>query len=325
MTQPQPPMDHAVPQDPWVGKFLSHLTVDRGASAYTQRNYRQALLEFTAWHSSERNQAVDWSKATRDDFRAYLRFLGKRSLSRAAIQLRFCALRALYRFLNAQGKVGASPIKNLSLPKKEKRLPKFLTEPQIQQLIEASARLAVPNEQAKESKSSRAEAVNQLRDAAALETIYSSGLRISELCGLRARDIEWSEMVLRVRGKGRKERLTPIGRAALEAISAYWSRLSRPPAGDSPVFFSSPNRLSAVQPRILQLRLKKYLVQAGLDPQLTPHKLRHSFATHLLNAGADLRSVQELLGHQHLSTTQVYTHLTTDRLKKAYDAAHPRA
>jgi len=325
MTQPQPALDRPAPEDPWVAKFLAHLSVDRGASAYTRRNYRQALLEFASWHKAERNQPPDWSNATRDDFRAYLRFLGKRNLSRAAIQLRFCALRSFYRFLNIQGRVGTSPIKNLSLPRKEQRLPKFLTRPQINQLIEAPAAIAMPGPATSESNARRSEAVNLLRDTAALETIYSSGLRISELCGLRARDIEWSEMMLRVRGKGRKERLTPIGRAALDAISAYWSRLPRPPVGDSPVFFSSPNRLSAVQPRILQLRLKKYLIQAGLDPQLTPHKLRHSFATHLLDAGADLRSVQELLGHQHLSTTQVYTHLTTDRLKKAYDAAHPRA
>lgn len=325
MTRSRPPLERPAPEDPWVAKFLSHLAVDRGASAYTRRNYRQALLEFTSWHQAERDQPPDWSNAARDDFRAYLRFLGKRNLSRAAIQLRFCALRSLYRFLNTQCGVGASPINNLSLPKKEMRLAKFLTKPQITQLIEAPYALSESGTAAKETSFRGVEAVNRVRDAAALETIYSSGLRISELCGLRARDIEWSEMMLRVRGKGRKERLTPIGRVALDAISAYWSRLPRQPAGDSPVFFSSPKRLSAVQPRILQLRLKKYLAQAGLDPQLTPHKLRHSFATHLLDAGADLRSVQELLGHQHLSTTQVYTHLTTDRLKKAYDAAHPRA
>ena len=128
-----------------------------------------------------------------------------------------------------------------------------------------------------------------------------------------------------MRGKGKKERLLPVGEPALEAIRNYWSLLPQPPAGEAPVFLAGPKKRTPVSPRHLQLRLKKYLAVAGLDPVLTPHKLRHSYATHLLDAGADLRSVQELLGHAHLVTTQVYTHLTTERLKRAYDAAHPRA
>jgi integrase/recombinase XerC len=163
------------------------------------------------------------------------------------------------------------------------------------------------------------------RDEAVLETIYSCGLRISELCGLVAQDIDWSERLVRVRGKGKKERLVPIGELALEAIKNYWSLLPVAPTGESPAFLAGAKKLTPISPRSLQLRLKKYLAVAGLDPHLTPHKLRHSYATHLLDGGADLRSVQELLGHAHLVTTQVYTHLTTERLKKAYDAAHPRA
>jgi integrase/recombinase XerC len=131
--------------------------------------------------------------------------------------------------------------------------------------------------------------------------------------------------LVRVRGKGKKERLIPIGETALEAIRNYWGLLPEPPAGTSPVFFASSGRPGPVSARDLQLRLKKYLAIAGLDPQMTPHKLRHSYATHLLDAGADLRSVQELLGHAHLVTTQVYTHMTTERLKRAYEKAHPRA
>ena len=130
---------------------------------------------------------------------------------------------------------------------------------------------------------------------------------------------------MRVRGKGKKERLVPIGNHALQAINRYWALLGDAPAGISPAFLSSPKKSGPVSARILQLRLKKYLAIAGLDPALTPHKLRHSYATHMLDAGADLRSVQELLGHAHLVTTQVYTHLTTERLKRAYDSAHPRA
>ena len=138
-------------------------------------------------------------------------------------------------------------------------------------------------------------------------------------------DLDWNEQVIRVRGKGKKERLVPVGEPALRAIENYWNRLSHHPAGDSPVFLSETKSRSPVSGTMLARRLKTYLALAGLDPEITPHKLRHSYATHLLDAGADLRSVQELLGHAHLETTQVYTHVTTDRLKKAYAAAHPRA
>ena len=164
-----------------------------------------------------------------------------------------------------------------------------------------------------------------LRDAAVLEVIYSCGLRISELCSLRVKDLDTKQRLVRVYGKGKKERQLPIGEPALKAISHYWTALAHPPTGVMPVFLANENDLKPIYPRIVQLRLKHYLEIAGLDPKLTPHKLRHSYATHLLNAGADLRSVQELLGHENLVTTQVYTHLTTDRLKKAYDDAHPRA
>ena len=145
------------------------------------------------------------------------------------------------------------------------------------------------------------------------------------MCGLQAQDIDWHERLVRVRGKGKKERLIPIGEPALKAIKSYWDLLPEHPGGQSPVFFAGSRKLRPISARDLQLRLKKYLGVAGLDLHLTPHKLRHSYATHLLDAGADLRSVQELLGHAHLATTQVYTHLTTERLKRAYDQAHPRA
>jgi integrase/recombinase XerC len=164
-----------------------------------------------------------------------------------------------------------------------------------------------------------------LRDAAMLETIYSCGLRISEVCGLRVEDIDWREQLVRVRGKGRKERLVPIGAPALAAIERYWRALKPPPLDAQPVFLGSGKGGLPVRPTHFALRFKRYLALAGLDPGLTPHKLRHSFATHLLDNGADLRSVQELLGHAHLATTQVYTHVSTERLKKAYDQAHPRA
>jgi integrase/recombinase XerC len=323
MSAPKPPTP--APIEKWTKKFLAHLGADRGASIYTQRNYRQALLEFQTWHQTERNQPPAWAALQRDDFRGYLRKLGRDNLSRAAIQLRFSALRSFYKFLIRHGEVASSPIKNISLPKLEKRLPKYLTIKQMEDLLAAPLK---PLEAAGEKKRRAGRPIVESachRDVAILETIYSCGLRISELCSLTAGDVDWAERSVRVLGKGKKERLVPIGETALKAIENYWGKLKQQPAGNAPIFLAETANAGPLSPRILQSRLKKYLAAAGLDPGLTPHKLRHSYATHLLDAGADLRSVQELLGHAHLVTTQVYTHLTTERLKRAYDNAHPRA
>jgi len=309
--------------EPWTHQFLAHLATDRGASVYTQRNYRQALTEFLRWHHNERAAMPAWEKLERDDFRGFVRFLGRNRLSRAAMQLRFSALRTFYQFLIRRGAAQASPIKNLSLPKLERRLPKFLTRDQMEALLIAPFEL-LKNPKVKKAGRPVSQ-VAALRDVAVLETIYSCGLRVSEVCGLRAEDIDWGGQTVQVRGKGKKERHVPVGKPALMAIQDYWNTFKQPPVGASPVFLAETSNPAPLRPLQLSRRLKKYLALAGLDPGLTPHKLRHSYATHLLDAGADLRSVQELLGHAHLVTTQVYTHVTTERLKKAYDAAHPRA
>lgn len=325
-------------QDNWVAKFLQHLATDRDASPNTIRNYREALKDFRTWHHTERQSPPAWEKLGRDDFRAFLRYLGRRNLGRASTHLCFSALRTFYRFLIRHGHVASSPLKDIALPKIEKRLPKFLTTEQMVALLNAPL---LPLSQPKKEKAAGRPilVIACYRDTAILETIYSCGLRISELCGLRTEDLDWGERLVRVRGKGRKERLVPIGEPALKAIENYWNLLPQPPGGMTPVFQShSPNagrpprqlrphpvETPSLSACLLRQRLKKYLLLAGLDSHLTPHKLRHSYATHLLDAGADLRSVQELLGHAHLATTQVYTHVTTDRLKRAYDAAHPRA
>ena len=309
--------------DPWVAKFLVHLATDRGASVYTQRNYRQALAEFQHWHGEQHPPPPPWEKLVRDDFRSYLRFLGRQKLGRAAIALRFSALRTFYKYLIRHGAVMTSPIKNLSLPKPAQRLPKFLTVQQMKDLLAAPLSLL---DRPKRKSAGRPISVAAChRDVAILETIYSCGLRISELVGLRVEDMNVAEEIVRVRGKGKKERMVPIGRTALQAIEAYWALLKNRPTGALPVFQSETKKHTAVNGIVMARRLKTYLALAGLDPAITPHKLRHSYATHLLDAGADLRSVQELLGHAHLETTQVYTHVTTDRLKKAYNSAHPRA
>ncbi|HXG48905.1 MAG TPA: tyrosine recombinase XerC [Methylomirabilota bacterium] len=313
--------------DVWIDRFLDHLRADRGASPFTHRNYGHALNEFFRWHEAERGQVPAWAALQRDDFRAYLRFLGRQHKSRAGIQLRFSALRSFYKFLIRRGVLESSPIRNLALPRREKRLPRFLTREQMEDLLQAPLRL-LSGESAPAAEPKRGRPVEPAvpyRDHAIIETIYSCGLRISELCGLRVEDIDWANQSVRVRGKGRKERLVPIGRPALVAIEAYWQRLPAPPAPSEPVFLGSARSRRPLSKRTLQARLKHYLRLAHLDPALTPHKLRHSYATHLLDAGADLRSVQELLGHAHLVTTQVYTHVTTERLKRAYDQAHPRA
>lgn len=316
--------------DEQAQSFLTHLAADRGASEYTQRNYRQALEEFMRWHRRERSAAPPWSSLTRDDFRAYLRYLGREQFARAAVRLRFSALRSFYKFLVRRGIVTTIPIKNIQLPKLERRLPRYLTAEQMNGLLNAPLL-----EYAEQSKAAREKGKNgevdrsiYFRDAAILETIYSCGLRISELCGLRGEDLDASERLIRVRGKGKKERVTPIGEHALEAIRFYWKSLAvrgDMPARSEPVFWAGASVARPVSARVVQGRLKRYLARAGLDPELTPHKLRHSYATHLLDGGADLRSVQELLGHAHLVTTQVYTHVSIERLKKAYEGAHPRA
>ena len=309
----------------WPGLFYRFLIDEKDASVYTQRNYRQALDEFANWYCEANEPPVPWAKLERKDFRLFLRQLGRRELSQAAIRLRFSALNSFYKFLMRRGLVEASPVKGVTLPKPAKRLPQFLTIDQMIALLNAPEAEYNAERLAKEGTSKKVRKALYLRDRAILETIYSCGLRIGEMCRMTVDEINFEESVVNVQGKGKKERQVPIGRAALDAIQGYWQHLAKPPAIDEPVFFASETKRTPVYPRLVQMRLKKYLNACKLDATLTPHKLRHSYATHMLDAGADLRSVQELLGHSNLATTQVYTHVTTERIKRAYDEAHPRA
>jgi integrase/recombinase XerC len=304
---------------PWAAEFLDYLAVERAASPCTRRNYGQALLEFQSWHQGQMGALPDWAALQRDVFRYYLRHLGRQGLQRASIQLRFSSLRSFYKFLVRRGRLEQSPIRDIVPPQPGKRIPVFLTREQVVSLLEAPARILGT---APGPPRLREEA---FRDRAVLETIYSCGLRVAELCSLQADQIQWADSLVRVIGKGRKERQLPIGRPALEAIKSYWSLLPFVPSGTMPAFYTTAKDPKPVYPRLVQSGLKKYLAFCGLDARITPHKLRHSYATHILDAGADLRSVQELLGHAHLSTTQIYTHVTLERLRKVYRDAHPRA
>ncbi len=294
------------PDDPLTSAYLDHLRDERNASPRTVDNYNRALRAAAAFLGEK-----SWRSASADDFRAYLFALMKRERSRATIRLEFAALRSFYRFLCERRGLETNPLLAVSLPKAEKRLPVFLTTTQIEALLRA------PHE-AKPEK--QATSWMPWRDAAILELFYSSGLRLAELAALDVRDIDPYNETVRVLGKGSKERIVPVGEPALEAIQQYRQRAG---VQAGPLFLSKlRKRLGAAS---IWTLVKKYLRLAQIPVPASPHKLRHSFATHLLDAGADLRTVQSLLGHASLSTTQIYTHVTTERLKKAYDQAHPRA
>jgi len=295
-----------VADEPLASAFLDYLRDERNTSPRTVENYRRALTDAAA-QLGEKN----WREAGPDDFRAYLFVLMKKGKARATIRLQFAALRSFYRFLCERKGVPSNPLLAVSLPKAEKRLPVFLTTTQVDALLRAP-HLATPEKQAP--------AWMPWRDAAVLELFYSSGLRLAELAALDVGDIDPYNETVRVLGKGAKERIVPVGEPALQALQEYRHRAK---VQTGPLFISKlRKRLGAGS---VWLLVKKYLRLADIPVPASPHKLRHSFATHLLDAGADLRSVQSLLGHASLSTTQIYTHVTTERLKRAYDDAHPRA
>ncbi len=294
--------------DPDEIAFFDFMATEKNASPRTMANYRDALAVYQKWRGES---SSGWRAATGDDFRDYLFALMKQGLMRATIRLRFAALRSFYKFLVLRRGLARSPVAEVQLPKPERGLPVVLSVSQIDEL------LGMP---LKAEPSKKAPPWLPLRDAAILELFYSCGLRISELIGLDVKHLDFSGESVRVLGKGGKQRIVPIGGPAIQAIQRYRREA---------VVTSGPLFLSSRQKRITQQAvdqlLKKYLKRSSIPFAISPHKLRHSFATHLLDAGADLRSVQALLGHASLSTTQIYTHVTKERLKVAYDSAHPRA
>lgn len=292
-------------KDPLADEFLRYLADERNASPRTLKAYRQALTAFRA-----KNQ-TPWRKCRGDDFRDYLFAIAKRGQARSYVRLQFSALRTFYQFLAARKGLRGNPVREVQLPKIERKLPLVLTRQQVEELLAAPAR---------EKKSNSAPPWMPLRDIAIMELFYSSGLRLSELAALDVRQVDPYTESVRVFGKGRKERICPVGLPALEAISRYRAAAN---VHSGPLFINKLRR--RISARSIWLVLKRYVRHTSIPISISPHKLRHSFATHMLDRGADLRSVQALLGHASLSTTQVYTHVTTERLKKAYADAHPRA
>jgi integrase/recombinase XerC len=300
-------MPQAADTDELAEDFLRFMESERNSSPRTVENYRHALVSLKAKLKSFKT----WEELTADDLRRYLFDLMKAELGRATIRLHFAALRSFFKFLTRRHGWTKNPLLEVQLPKQEKKLPVVLTVAQIETML--SMPLSVPKE--KQSPVWAPE-----RDAAILELFYSTGIRMSELAGLNVEDVDVFSETLRVLGKGRKERVCPLGGPAVRAMQHYQSK-----AGiyNGPLFRNKlGKRMSNVG---LNDVVQKYWRLSGLPVQITAHKFRHSFATHLLNNGADLRSVQSLLGHASLSTTQIYTHVTTERMKKVYDQAHPRA
>jgi len=288
--------------------FLEFQATEKNASPRTLVNYRDALAAYRDWRGES---FTGWRSAEADDFRDYLFALMKRGLKRSTIRLRFAALRSFYKFLVLRRGHALSPVAEVLLPKPERNLPVILSITQMTGLLEMPLKLK-PDK--------KSPPWLPARDVAILELFYSCGLRISELLALDVRHLDFIGETLKVTGKGAKERIVPVGGPALAAIQRYRQQAA---VTSGPLFLSIRNK-RITQQAVDQL-LKKYLKHSGIPFSISPHKLRHSFATHLLDAGADLRSVQSLLGHASLSTTQIYTHVTKERLKQAYDTAHPRA
>ena len=292
-----------------LDRFLGHLAGERRLSSATVRNYGHAVRRFLEWLGPDRS----WRDVDAREARGYAVESG-RSLSRRTLHNRIAGIRAFYRFHRERGSVDRNPFAALSLPKLEKNLPRFLARDQVERFLEGPARLL---------RDGSIGAAEGWRDRAALELLYGAGIRVGELVRARIDDYDAGRGLLRVTGKGGKERIVPVGRTAGFCLRQHLHVGGRQDDRSGPLVAHPSGK--PVSARWLQARMKRYLALAGLPADLSPHKLRHTFATHLLDEGADLRGVQELLGHASLSTTQIYTHTSLGRLQEAYRQAHPRA
>ena len=303
---------------PEVSEFLVFLAKERNDSPHTVRAYRRDLTLFQRFADGYFAAPWDWAGVDRLALRSFMGELARRGLGRRSIARAVSALRSLYRFLGLRHGLTANPARGLRLPKPERRLPAVLGRSEVEELFALAERAAARG------------GFQEARDLAILELFYGTGMRLAELAGLDLADADLVAEQVKVRGKGRKERILPLGRVAGRALRTYERARDAHLAGltggrgDHRALFlaRSGARLS---PRGIQLAVRRHLRAFGARSGLKVHSLRHTFATHLLDAGADLRAVQELLGHRSLSTTQVYTHTSIERLKRVYQTAHPRA
>jgi integrase/recombinase XerD len=298
-----------------INNFLNYLVVEKGYSDNTINAYRNdlmALADFAEKELSGEGPGVTWKKFTRQNMLTYLLFLKERGYVPTTIARKVAAARSFFGFMVAEGNIKSDPTENLSSPSVGKALPKPIPINQVRLLLEQPAKLTTS-----EAK----------RDRAMLELLYASGMRISELVALNMGDVNMEgDYFVRCFGKGRKERIVPLYEGVIKLVKEYVDK-DRPKLlrnkKDNALFLNA--RGERLTRQGFWQKLKEYAKSAGLDAKISPHTLRHSFATHMLNGGADLRSVQELLGHANISTTQVYTHLTTEQVRKSYDRSHPRA
>ena len=287
----------------YIDKFKDYLTVEKNYSAHTVKNYLCDLKEFSEFLAGKDLKDVDYLTV-----RKLLAHLRGKSISKRSVARKLSSLRSFFKFLEKDGYIKNSPVTSVSTPKMDKKLPIFLDEQIVLKILTA------PDEKTFQG----------ARDRAMLETLYSAGIRVSELVGIDTSDVDFISGVIKVLGKGKKERLAPVGEKAVKAIREYTEYKNRKPRGDKKALFLNKSG-KRITDRSVRRVVEKYIRLLNLREHISPHTFRHSFATHLLNRGADLRSVQELLGHKNLSTTQIYTHVTTERLKSVYDKAHPRA
>jgi integrase/recombinase XerC len=296
---------------PQIGQFLQYLRVERGASPHTLKGYREDLHALAEYLADGEGHTPAPGGITMGELRGFVSALHEAGYAKSSISRRLASVRSFMRFGQREGWAKSNPAKALRNPRKSRKLPHFLTTEEVGKLLDAP-------------KGTSAQAI---RDRAILETLYSAGLRVSELVGLTDGDLDFAAGIVRIRGKGKRERLAPIGSYAARALKRWLEvrKLSpREKTGrEAPVFTNKfGTRLTT---RSVARMLEKHLKETGLDSRTSPHTLRHSFATHLLDRGADIRSVQELLGHKSLVTTQIYTHVSTANLRAAYEKAHPRA
>lgn len=297
----------------WLQPFLDHLRKERRYSVYTARNYGQAFEDFFRWLRRNGRGEGGFDVLTARDVRDFV-IEAQRRFDRRTLHNHVSGLRAFYRYWMQRGRLERNPFAGVPLPKLQKSLPKFLTEAQVTVLLDGPMQLLA---------NQAITAHDAWRDRLVLELLYGGGLRVSELVALNYGAVDFGDGSARVLGKGRKERVCPLGTTAMKVLRKFRDDFARESGPGDPVLVTTSGQRLTV--RAVQLLVKKYLALADLPMDLTPHKLRHSFATHLLNSGADLRTVQELLGHANLTTTQIYTHTSVARLKEIHAKAHPRA